>query len=88
MYKDDEAARANRANTLIDEIAKLEHDKVSHAATEQRLEAAKRELAMLQVQAPEPPPPPVDPKGPGAVTHLLVFGATATAAFLGYTLLI
>lgn len=86
MYKDDDVAHAERANALIDEIAKLEHDKVTQAATDQRLEAAKRELAALQ--APPPVATPVPPKGPGAVAHLLVFGVTATVAFLGYTLLV
>ncbi len=86
MYKDDDVAHAERANALIDEIAKLEHDKVSQAATEQRLEAAKRELAALQ--APPPMVAPAPPKGPGAIAHVLVFGVTATVAFLGYTLIV
>jgi len=81
-YRDDDGARAGRANSLIDEIAKLEHQKVAHAATEQRLEEARRELSTLQAHA------PAAPRGPGALAHLLVFGATAGAAFLGYTLLI
>lgn len=82
MYKDDDAAHAERANALIDEIAKLEHEKVTQAATDQRLEAARRELSMLQA------PPTAAPRGPGAVAHLLVFGLAASAAYLGYTLLI
>lgn len=86
MYKDDDVAHADRANALIDEIAKLEHQKVTQAETDKRLEAAKRELADLQ--APPPTPTPETPKGPGAVTHLLVFGATATLAFLGYSLIV
>jgi len=86
MYKDDDVAHTERANALIDEIAKLEHDKVTQAATEQRLEAAKRELAALHASPAVAPPPP--PKGPGAIAHLLVFGLTATVAFLGYTLIV
>lgn len=81
-YRDDDAARAGRANSLIDEIAELERQKVSQAATEQRLEEARRELSTLQAHA------PATPGGPGAIAHLLVFGATAGAAYLGYTLLI
>jgi len=82
MYKDDDAAHAERANSLIDEIAGLERQKVSQAATDQRLEAAKRELSNLQAH------PPAAPRGPGAIAHLLVFGATASVAYIGYTLLI
>ncbi len=82
MYRDDDAARAERACSLIDEIARLEHQRVSHATTDQRLEAARRELSALQ------PRLPAAPSSPGAITHLLVFGAAAAAAYLGYTLLI
>ncbi len=81
-YRDDDG-HAARANALIDEIAELERQKLSQATTEQRLEAAKRELSTLQVH-----PPAVPPKGPGVIAHLLVFGGTATAAYLGYLLLI
>lgn len=84
MYRDDDAARSQRASALIDEIAELEHKKVTHAATEQRLDDARRELAALQVTAPEVPLP----RQPGALVHLVVFGVTAGAAYLGYTLLI
>ncbi len=83
MYRDDDLARATRANALIDEIAELEREKVEQAAADQRLEAARRELAALQIgvsSAPERPP--------SVLTHLLVFGATAAAAFTGYTLLL
>lgn len=83
MYRDDDAAHAQRANTLIDEIAELERQKVAQSQTEQRLEAAKRELAALQVTPGAPPAPKV----PGFLLHLFVFSATATAAYLGYTLL-
>lgn len=82
MYKDDDVAHADRANSLIDEIAELERQKVTQAATDQRLEAAKRELSTLQSKQPTAPP-----RGPGAVAHLVVFGVTAGAAYLGYTLL-
>jgi len=82
MYRDDDAARAERASSLIDEIAALEHQKVTLAQAQQRLEAARCELAALQ------PQPPAAPTGPGAITHLLVFGATASAAYIGYMLLI
>ena len=82
MYKDDDIAHAGRANSLIDEIAELERQKISQAATDQRLDAAKRELASLQSHAPVAPP-----RGPGALAHLLVFAVTAGTAYLGYTLL-
>jgi len=83
MYKDDDTAHAQRANALIDEIAELERQKVAAAQTEARLEAAKRQLAALQVtpgDAPRESPP-------GVLLHLFVFSATATVAYLGYTLL-
>jgi len=82
MYKDDDAARVERARSLIDEIAALEHQKVAQASTDQRLEAARHELSALQ------PPAPAAPNGPGALTHALVFVAAAGASYLGYTLLI
>ncbi len=83
MYRDDDAAHAQRANALIDEIAELERQKVAQTQTEARLETAKRELAALQVT---PGAPPQD-KPAGLLLHLFVFSATATAAYLGYTLL-
>jgi hypothetical protein len=82
MYKDDDIARAQRADSLIDEIAALERQKVAQAATDERLESARRELSTLQSHA------PTAPRGPGAIAHLIVFGATAAAAYLGYTLLV
>lgn len=82
MYRDDAAARAEHANALIDEIAALERQKLGLAATEQRLEDARRELAALQ---PAPTTTPDHP--PGLATHLAVFAATAATAYLGYTLL-
>ncbi len=81
MYKDDQAARGQRASDLIDEIAELERKKVEAANTEARLEAARRELSTLQAHA------PARDKRPGVIAHALVFGASAGAAFLGYTLL-
>lgn len=83
MYRDDDNAHAERANTLIDEIAELERAKVAAAQTEARLEAAKRELAALQITPGEQAPS----KPAGLLLHLFVFSATATAAYLGYTLL-
>lgn len=82
MYRDDDAARAERAHALIQEIADLERKKVAQAAADQRLAAARDELTALQPPAAPPPERP-----PGLATHLLVFGATAAATFLGYTLL-
>jgi len=76
-YRDDAAARTARVTALIDEIAGLEHRRVSHAAIDERLVAAKHELATLQ------PPAPAPPRRPGALAHLVVFGATAGAAYLG-----
>ncbi|MFN0253587.1 MAG: hypothetical protein ACKV2T_42360 [Kofleriaceae bacterium] len=85
MYKDDEAARDERANTLIDEIADLERKKVEATKTDARLEEARRELTSLQSHAPKPAAKPE--KRPGVIAHVLVFAGTAGAAFLGYTLL-
>lgn len=85
MYKDDEAARGERASALIDEISELERKKVEAANTEARLEEARRELSSLQAHAPTPEEPPE--KRPGVIAHALVFAGTAGAAFLGYTLL-
>jgi hypothetical protein len=82
MYRDDDVARGQRANALIDEIADLERQRVAHAAVDQRLEAARRELRELQPAAPDAP----EPK-PGWIAHLVVFGVSAAAAFLGYDLL-
>ena len=81
MYRDDDKARADRANALIDEIADLERQKLAAATAEQRLETAKRELGELQGAS-----PPVE-RRPGVVAHVAVFGACAAAAFIGYTLL-
>ncbi len=82
MYRDDDAARAERAQALIQEIAHLERKKVAQAAADQRLAAARDELPALQPPAAAPPERP-----PGLAPHLLEFGATAAATFLGYTLL-
>ena len=83
MYRDDDAAHAQRASSLIDEIAELERQKLAQSQTAQRLDAAKRELAALQVSPGSAPPD----KPPGVLVHLFVFSATATLAYLGYTLL-
>jgi hypothetical protein len=81
MYRDDDLARDERATALIDEIARLERDKIAHAAAERRLEDARRELQTLQPVA-EPQPTP-----PGLLTHVMVFAVAAAATFVGYTLL-
>lgn len=85
MYRDDDAARTERAKLLIDEIAGLEREKLAAAATDRRLEDAKRELAALQVT----PGAPAEaaPRPPGLATHLAVFCVAACATFAGYTLL-
>jgi hypothetical protein len=79
MYRDDDVARGARAHALIDEIAELERRKLAHASVEQRLDAARRELADLET-APAA-------SMPGLLVHLCVFGAAAAATFIGYTLL-
>jgi hypothetical protein len=75
MYRDDDTARADRANALIDEIAELEREKLGH---DQRLEDARTELRTLGPQA---------RTAPSLVAHLCVFAATAGAAFFAYMLL-
>ncbi|MGE0868332.1 MAG: hypothetical protein AB7P03_07215 [Kofleriaceae bacterium] len=82
MYRDDDVARTERANALIDEIAELERKKLAQAETDQRLAAAKRELSSLHGAVAEAAGRP-----PGAIAHLIVFSAAAVAAFAGYTLL-
>ena len=82
-YRDDSAARNERATQLIDEIAQLEKQKLAATAADAKIEDAKRELAGLSVALPLAPPE----ARPGLVAHLLVFGATAAATCLGYTLL-
>jgi hypothetical protein len=81
MYRDDDAARTERAIALIDEIAELERKRLASAALDQRLETARRELSALQ-----PRDGAVPQHAPGLVTHVLVFGASAAAAFVAYTL--
>jgi hypothetical protein len=81
MYREDEVAHGARADALISEIAELERQKVARIGLDQRLEAARLELATLQV-APAPAARP-----PGLVTHVIVFGAAAGTMFLGYSLL-
>jgi hypothetical protein len=83
MYRDDDIARGARADALIGEIADLERQKVARAEQDQRLLAARLELASLQ-----PPPAAEAPRPPGLFVHLAVFAAAATATFVGYTLLI
>ena len=82
MYRDDDVARAARANALIDEIADLEREKLARAAVEGRLDSARRELASLAA-----PNAPAAAPTPGLGVHLGVFAAAATAAFAGYSLL-
>jgi hypothetical protein len=82
MYRDDDSARSQRANALIDEIADLERQKVAHATADQRLEAARRELASLQAHAAAAPRPPT------LTMHLLVFGAAAAVAVVAYNLVL
>ncbi len=81
MYRDDEVARGERANALIDEIADLERQKLAQAGIEQRLEAARRQLRELQ------PVAAAAPARPNVATHLIVFAVSAAAAYLGYGLL-
>jgi hypothetical protein len=83
MYRDDEVARAARANALIDEIADLERQKLARATVEERLDTARRELASLAA-----PPAPAAAPMPGLGVHLGVFAAAATAAFAAYSLLL
>jgi hypothetical protein len=85
MYRDDDAARAERANTLISEIATLERLKVEQVSTDQRLEAARDELRTLQAAATIAPAKPPE-RTPSLGVHLFVFAATAGATYLGYTL--
>jgi hypothetical protein len=81
MYRDDDHARSERANALIDEIAGLEREKLARTSVEQRLEDARRELAALQ--------PSTDPahRPPGLAAHLIVFGAAACTTAAAYLLL-
>lgn len=80
MYRNDEEARTERASLLIDEIAKLEREKLAHAATERRLEDARRELATLQPASDAASAPP------GIAAHAIVGVVAAFAAFVAYTL--
>lgn len=87
-YRDDEAARDERARALIDEIAKLERDQIEASAAERRLDDARRELATLRgPAAPLTAAVAEAPRPPSLATHVLVFCATAGAAFAGYSLL-
>lgn len=82
MYRDDDVARGARADALITEIADLERQKVARAEQDQRLEAARLELATLQA-----PPEVAEPRSPGIFVHVAVFAAAAVTTFAGYTLL-
>ena len=82
-YRDDTAARTERATQLIDQIAQLEKQKLAATTADHAIEEVKRELAGLSIALPTAPPE----ARPGLVAHLLVFGATAAASCLGYTLL-
>jgi hypothetical protein len=84
MYRNDDEARGERANALIDEISELERARVAHAATERRLEDARRELATLQLV---PGPTASAPRPPGVAAHIVVFCVAALATFAGYTFL-
>jgi hypothetical protein len=86
MYRDDDAARVERASSLISEIGELERKKVEQVATDQRLEAARDELRTLQATATVATPKPPAEKTPSFGVHMFVFAATAGATYLGYTL--
>ena len=88
MYRDDDAARAERANALISEIGELERKKVEQVTTDQRLAAARDELRTLQATATVATPKPPAEKAPSVGVHLFVFAATAGATYLGYVLLL
>ena len=81
MYRDDDSARTERSIALINEIAELERQKLASSALDDRLDAARRELCALQSQSTS------KPQDPGLISHIVVFGAAAAAAFLGYTLM-
>jgi hypothetical protein len=80
-YRDDEQARTDRANVLIDEIGELERAKVAQAAADRRLEAAKAELKALQTD--EEPPAPEPAKEPEPPPFTAKRAALHAAAFLG-----
>lgn len=82
MYRDDDAAQTARASALIDEIAQLERDRLAMAATERRLEEARRELASLQPVAIEPERPAHD-----LATHVAAYVISALTTFAAYVLL-
>lgn len=80
MYRDDDVARAERASLLIDEIAQLEREKLTHAATERRLDDARRELATIHPAGDTASAPP------GLAAHAIVAVVAAFATFAAYTL--
>lgn len=81
MYRDDDGARADRANALIREIGELERRKVEQVATDRRLEAVRLELRAMQAMTDAPE------RTPGPLAHLCVFAISACATFAGYALL-
>jgi hypothetical protein len=87
-YRADDDARSARADALITEIGDLERQKVAQAQADERLAAARRELADLQgpAEAVTLPRAPAE-RAPGVVAHALAFVAAAAMAFTAYTLL-
>jgi hypothetical protein len=84
-YRDDDTARADRANALINEIAELERQMLALAQAEQRLESARTELRELQaVSLPRDP----EQRSHGAGMHLVVFALAAMSTYVGYSLLV
>jgi hypothetical protein len=91
-YRDDEQARTDRANALIDEIAELERQKVLQAANDRRLEVAKAELKTLQSNDAPEPEPVAEPEPPRftprrIALHAATFSCSAVATFLAYSIL-
>lgn len=85
MYRDDDAARGERANALISEIGELERQKVEAARTEARLAAARDELRGLQAASVVATGPALETPA-GVMTHIAVFAVTAGAAYGLYML--
>lgn len=85
MYRDDEAARRERAHALISEIGELERQKVEAAKTDARLAAARDELRGLQAVA-TVSTGPAPARAPSFTTHVAVFAMTAGVAYGLYAL--